>query len=364
MAKLCLKHISKTYQYGIKAIKDISLEVEDGALIAILGPSGCGKSTLLRMVAGLESITSGECWVGDEEVNHDAKNSLDVSMMFQTSALFPHMTNEENIAYGLKRKRLSKVQKSEKISEVSKLLQIQDLLKRKPASLSGGQKQRVALARSIVGNPKILLMDEPLSDLDEQLSAQMCDEIAKIHQQLKNTILYVTHNQEEAMKLADKLIILKDGVIQQFGNSQEIYYRPANQFVAQFIGSPQMNFIQATLITQESQKIIEFENEQWTHSNEQNLLLSQKDAAYTKVIVGIRPEHLSVGVKTGFKITGDVLAYDELGSKAILKLLWQGVSITALIKSGLDIKIQQSYSLYIQPQEIYLFDAATQVAIL
>ena len=245
MASLSLKNIYKVYPNGFNAVKDFNLEIEDKEFIIFVGPSGCGKSTTLRMIAGLEDISSGELWIGDKLVNDVEPKDRDIAMVFQNYALYPHMTVFDNMAFGLKLRKVPKDEIKRKVEEAAKILDLEKLLDRKPKALSGGQRQRVAMGRAIVRNPKVFLMDEPLSNLDAKLRVQMRIEIAKLHQRLGTTIIYVTHDQTEAMTLGTRIVVMKDGIIQQVDTPQNLYEKPQNLFVAGFMGSPQMNFLDA-----------------------------------------------------------------------------------------------------------------------
>ncbi len=247
MASLSLQHINKTYPNGFEAVKDFNLEFEDKEFIIFVGPSGCGKSTTLRMIAGLEEITSGTLKIGDRVVNDVEPKDRDIAMVFQNYALYPHMTVYDNMAFGLKLRKVPKDQIDKMVKEAAKILDLEKLLDRKPKALSGGQRQRVAMGRAIVRDPKVFLMDEPLSNLDAKLRVQMRIEISKLHQRLGATIIYVTHDQTEAMTLGTRIVVMKDGVVQQVDSPQNLYNNPCNLFVAGFIGSPQMNFLDATV---------------------------------------------------------------------------------------------------------------------
>ena len=248
MASLSLQHINKTYPNGFQAVKDFNLEIEDKEFIIFVGPSGCGKSTTLRMIAGLEEISSGELWIGDKMVNDVEPKDRDIAMVFQNYALYPHMSVYDNMAFGLKLRKVPKAEIDKAVHEAAKILDIEHLLDRKPKALSGGQRQRVAMGRAIVRSPKVFLMDEPLSNLDAKLRVQMRVEISKLHQRLQTTIIYVTHDQTEAMTLGTRIVVLKDGIIQQVDTPQNLYNTPNNIFVAGFIGSPQMNLVDAEVV--------------------------------------------------------------------------------------------------------------------
>src|SRR5574344_222844 len=248
MASVKLEHIYKVYPNGTKAVNDISLDIKDGEFIVFVGPSGCGKSTTLRMIAGLEDITAGELYINNMIVNDVEPKDRDIAMVFQNYALYPHMTVYENLAFGLKLRHVPNEVIQEKVLEAANILGIKDYLDRKPKAMSGGQRQRVALGRAILRDPKVMLLDEPLSNLDAKLRAQMRTEIAKLHQKLKTTFIYVTHDQVEAMTLGDRVVVMKQGRIKQVDSPKNLYDYPSNKFVAGFIGTPQMNFFDCTLL--------------------------------------------------------------------------------------------------------------------
>ena len=262
MASLSLKNIYKVYPNGFNAVKDFNLEIEDKEFIIFVGPSGCGKSTTLRMIAGLEDISSGELWIGDKLVNDVEPKDRDIAMVFQNYALYPHMSVYDNMAFGLKLRKVPKEKIDKAVHEAAKILDIEHLLDRKPKALSGGQRQRVAMGRAIVREPKVFLMDEPLSNLDAKLRVQMRVEISKLHQRLQTTIIYVTHDQTEAMTLGTRIVVMKDGVIMQVDSPQKLYNQPNNLFVAGFIGSPQMNFIDAQCVVEGAKAFLKFDKYQ------------------------------------------------------------------------------------------------------
>ena len=262
MASLSLKHIYKKYPGGVTAESDFCLDIKDKEFLIFGGPSGCGKSTTLRMIAGLEEISEGELFIGDTLVNDVAPKDRDIAMVFQNYALYPHMTVFENMAFGLKLRKVPKEEITRRVEEAARILDINHLLERKPKALSGGQKQRVALGRAIVRNPKVFLLDEPLSNLDAKLRASMRTELTKIHKKVGTTFIYVTHDQTEAMTMASRIVVMKDGLIQQVDTPQNLYENPVNTFVAGFIVTPQMNFINAKLIKKENDLLGTFgENE-------------------------------------------------------------------------------------------------------
>ena len=292
MAELKLKNIYKKYPNGFVAVKDFSLDIEDKEFIIFVGPSGCGKSTTLRMIAGLEEITSGELWIGDKLCNDVAPKDRDIAMVFQNYALYPHMTVYDNMAFGLKLRKTPKPEIDRRVREAAKILDIDHLLDRRPKALSGGQRQRVAMGRAIVREPKVFLMDEPLSNLDAKLRVQMRTEISKLHQRLQTTFIYVTHDQTEAMTLGTRIVVLKDGVIQQVDSPSNLYKSPNNLFVAGFIGSPQMNFIETKVVKQGEDIILAFGNEEIKLPQAKAKKLVDGGYVGKEVIMGIRPEDL------------------------------------------------------------------------
>ncbi len=243
MSNVILKNIKKTYDNGKTVINNINLEIKDKEFVVLVGSSGCGKSTLLRMIAGLENVTEGEIFIGDKKVNNIAPKDRDIAFVFQSYALYPHMTVRENIAFGLKMRKIPKTEIEQKVKHAAQILNLTEYLDRKPKQLSGGQRQRVALGRAIVRNPKVFLMDEPLSNLDAKLRVQMRSEIKKLHEQLQTTFIYVTHDQTEALTMGDRIVVLNEGKVQQFDTPENVYNNPKNTFVAGFIGMPEMNFI-------------------------------------------------------------------------------------------------------------------------
>jgi multiple sugar transport system ATP-binding protein len=289
MAEVRLHHVSKRYG-NVMAVKDFNLEIKDQEFIVLVGPSGCGKSTTLRMIAGLEEISEGELYIGDRLVNDVPPKDRDIAMVFQSYALYPHMTVYENMAFGLKLRKFKKAEIEKRVREAAKILDIEHLLDRKPKQLSGGQRQRVALGRAIVREPQVFLMDEPLSNLDAKLRVQMRTEISKLHQRLKTTVIYVTHDQTEAMTMGDRIVVMKDGVIQQVATPMEIYSQPANMFVAGFIGSPAMNFVEGSLIEEGGDVFFVTHGAKVKFPGGRAHTLREKGYVGKEVIFGIRPE--------------------------------------------------------------------------
>lgn len=325
MSSVTLKNVTKIYDKK-KVIDNIDLEIKDKEFVVLVGASGCGKSTLLRMIAGLEDITDGEIYIGDKKVNDVHPKDRDIAFVFQSYALYPHMTVRENIAFGLKMRKVDKATIEKKVLEAAEILDLGEYLDRKPKQLSGGQRQRVALGRAIVRNPKVFLMDEPLSNLDAKLRVQMRSEIKKLHEKLQTTFIYVTHDQTEALTMGDRVVVLDKGVIQQADSPENIYENPANTFVAGFVGSPQMNFIDSKDIP------------------------CEKDA-----IVGIRPEKMVCG--GDIKMTVDVEITELLGSERIAYFNIGGKKCSA--KLSADYKLGKTLDLSINPADLYYFDRET-----
>lgn len=290
MAKVTVKKLNKFYDNNVHAVKDVTFTAEDNEFVVLVGPSGCGKTTILRMIAGLEEISSGEIYIGDVLVNDVPPKERDIAMVFQNYALYPHMTVFDNMAFALKMRKMPKDEIKQKVNDSAKLLGIESMLKRKPGQLSGGQRQRVALGRTIVRNPKVFLFDEPLSNLDAKLRVAMRAEIVKLHKSIGNTMLYVTHDQVEAMTMADRIVVMKDGVIQQIDAPLKIYNDPANIFVAGFIGSPAINITNGKIIRNEG--ALHFASEDYLvklTSRQEEILKNYENKA---IVMGIRPEDI------------------------------------------------------------------------
>ncbi len=294
MAKLSLQNICKQYDDGTQAVSNFNLEVEDGEFLVLVGPSGCGKSTLLRLIAGLESATSGEIAIGNTIVNDVVPKDRDIAMVFQNYALYPHMSVYDNMAFGLKMRKHSKDEISKRVKRAAATLGLEEFLSKKPRSLSGGQLQRVALGRAIVRQPRLFLFDEPLSNLDAKLRLSMRTELKKLHKNLQATMVYVTHDQTEAMSMGSRLVVLKDGIMQQVGSPLEIYNQPTNIFVADFLGSPAMNFIHCQIKVKNSELFLEKEGVlKILLSAKQKKAIKTNDTIGSNIVAGIRPEHLS-----------------------------------------------------------------------
>lgn len=315
MAKVILKNVNKIYDPDVHVVKDINLEIEDKEFMVLVGPSGCGKSTTLRMVAGLEEITSGEIIIGDQVVNELQPKDRDIAMVFQNYALYPHMTVYQNMAYGLKLRKIPKDEIKAQVQKTAEVLGLEDLLDRKPKQLSGGQRQRVALGRAIVRKPKVFLFDEPLSNLDAKLRLQMRAELSKLHKKLDTTIIYVTHDQVEAMTMGDRITVLHDGIIQQCDTPLNLYDHPKNMFVAGFIGSPAINMIKGEII---DDKVLKFKAEGILFDVPQNLQAFVKTHISNEIILGVRPENVNIDENSG--ITAEVEVVEPMGNEIIVYL--------------------------------------------
>ncbi len=291
MGQVSLNGIRKVYPNGFSAIKGADLEIRDGEFMVLVGPSGCGKSTLLRMIAGLEEISGGEMHIGDQMVNFTPPRDRRIAMVFQNYALYPHMTVEQNLGFGLKNQKVPKAEIRERVAEVAEMLELDEILKRKPKQLSGGQRQRVAVGRAIVRDAEVYLFDEPLSNLDASLRVAMRSELTKLHRKLAKTMVYVTHDQTEAMTMGDRITVLKDGVIQQVDTPLNLYHYPVNSFVAGFIGSPAMNFVEGSLVQVESQLRFQNDSGQFDFPVPQAAAERLSARAGERIALGIRPEH-------------------------------------------------------------------------
>ena len=374
MANLSLRSIYKKYPGGVVAVSDFNLEIRDREFIIFVGPSGCGKSTTLRMIAGLEEISEGELYIGDRLVNDVAPRDRDIAMVFQNYALYPHMTVFENMAFGLKLRKVPKEEISRKVEEAARILDISHLLDRKPKALSGGQRQRVALGRAIVREPQVFLLDEPLSNLDAKLRAQMRTEISKLHKKLGTTFIYVTHDQTEAMTMGDRIVVMKDGFVQQVDSPQNLYESPVNQFVAGFMGSPQMNFVDAYLRKIDGKYNVEFgwnERKQSGKKYYVELPESKVDEAVLsdyvdkEIIMGVRPENIHdeemfiSAAKTGI-CDADVEITEMMGAETYLYLLVEGISLTARVSPRSTARPQDNIKIAIDPNKIHIFDKETE----
>ena len=378
MASLSLKSIYKKYPGGVIAVSDFNLEIQDKEFIILVGPSGCGKSTTLRMVAGLEEISSGELYIGDRLVNDIAPKDRDIAMVFQNYALYPHMTVFDNMAFGLKLRKTSKEEIRRRVEEAARILDIEHLLERKPKALSGGQRQRVALGRAIVREPKVFLLDEPLSNLDAKLRAQMRTELTKLHQKLGTTFIYVTHDQTEAMTMGTRIVVMKDGLIQQCDAPQVLYDKPCNMFVAGFIGSPQMNFINSKVVKEGEDFFVEFGSKDTktragvkykiklpATKNAKDALVPYVDK---EVIMGIRPEHVHNEAEYLEKfpegiVEANVEVTELMGAETYLYMNCEGQSINARVDPSNTARPGDTIKITLEPTRIHLFDKDTEVTI-
>jgi multiple sugar transport system ATP-binding protein len=358
MATVTFEHVTKKYG-EVLAVNDLNLEINDGEFMVLVGPSGCGKTTSLRMIAGLEEITGGTLRIGDRIVNDVAPKDRDIAMVFQSYALYPHMTVRDNLAFGLKLRKVPKPEIERRVKEAADTIQLSNLLDRKPKELSGGQRQRVALGRAIVREPAVFLMDEPLSNLDAKLRVQTRAEIARLHQRLGTTMVYVTHDQVEAMTMGTRIAVMSDGLLQQVGTPQELYDNPVNKFVAGFIGSPAMNFATVTASGTGDAAVL-------TGSGLSiplpPRLRAAADSVHGKTLVaGFRPEHLDIGEAStnvaSFKATADVVEY--LGNDELLHLSLDGLDMVAVVSSSNVVKPGDVLSLQLPLDKLHLFDSET-----
>ena len=371
MASLSLQHIYKIYTGGVTAVSDFTLDIEDKEFIVLVGPSGCGKSTTLRMVAGLEEISEGELYIGDKLVNDVAPKDRDIAMVFQNYALYPHMTVYDNMAFGLKLRKTPKAEIERRVREAAKILDIEHLLNRKPKALSGGQRQRVALGRAIVREPKVFLMDEPLSNLDAKLRVQMRTEITKLHQRLQTTFIYVTHDQTEAMTMGSRIVVMKDGFIQQVDTPQNLYDYPTNRFVAGFIGSPAMNIFNAKLEKRGDGVYATFgENAIKVPAGKLQKFISDSYIG-KEVYMGIRPENIHdeeafVKASPDSLIDVDVEVTELMGSETYLYLKTTGKdeNIIARVDPRSTSRAGDKIKVALDVNRLHFFDKDTETTIL
>jgi len=363
MASIRFENVSKIYHNKVKAVKDLNFEIKDKEFVVLVGPSGCGKSTTLRMIAGLEEISEGNLYINNRIVNNLPPKDRNIAIVFQNYALYPHMTAYENLAFGLKIKKVNKKTIRIRVMETARILEIEELLDRKPKAMSGGQNQRVAIGRAIVRNPEVFLFDEPLSNLDAKLRVQMRIEIAKLHQKLQTTVVYVTHDQIEAMTLGDRIVLMNDGEIQQIDSPANLYSNPKNLFVAGFIGTPPMNFIDGKisinsnglLFTDNSQKIkINFSSEH-----------PIKDFITKEVVLGIRPENIYKQIDDNEKnyamLNCEIQFIEKLGHEMYAFIQLQDKQIISRLKPDAEIKKGSRLNLYFDISKMYFFDKSTGV---
>lgn len=370
MSGIVLKNICKQYDGEHYAVKNFNLDIQDREFIIFVGPSGCGKSTTLRMIAGLEDISDGELWIDGELCNYYEPKDRGLSMVFQNYALYPNMTVYGNLAYALKIRKVPKKEIDKKVHQVAKVLEIEQLLDRKPSALSGGQKQRVAIGSAIIRKPKAFLMDEPLSNLDAKLRAQMRIELAKLHRELETTVIYVTHDQTEAMTLGTRIVVMKDGVVQQVESPANIYNNPRNQFVAGFIGSPSMNFFDAYIGEEEGRTTLylggtELGKKVYVDGSRGQLLKEQENGK--KVVIGIRPEDIweyEDAVHRGFDeasvdIVETITAREMPGAEVILYFDAQNKSHAVRLRPDNQTRTGEKLQLYFDPEKLHVFDKET-----
>lgn len=365
MAGVKLDHVEKRFG-NVMTIPDLNLEIRDKEFLVLVGPSGCGKTTTLRMIAGLEEITGGNLYIGEQLVNNVHPKDRDIAMVFQSYALYPHMTVYDNMSFGLKLKKMAKSEIDQKVKEAAKTLDIEHLLDRKPKALSGGQRQRVALGRAIVREPKVFLMDEPLSNLDAKLRVQMRTEISKLHQRLQTTFIYVTHDQTEAMTMGDRIVVMKDGLIQQVDTPNEIYQRPANRFVAGFIGSPAMNFVDGGLIEEGQEVFFVTEGVKLKFPAGQATILREKGYIGKEVTFGIRPEavHEELLFTEAFPenvFTATVEVTENMGSEMFLYVSGLGKEWTvARVSARMEYTPNAKVPLALDINKAHIFDKETE----
>jgi multiple sugar transport system ATP-binding protein len=363
MAEVVLKSVSKVFDGNVQAVEDASLTIADRELMVLVGPSGCGKSTVLRMIAGLEEATEGEIFIEGRKVNDVPPKDRDVAMVFQNYALYPHMSVYDNMAFGLKVRKFPREEIRARVEEAAEILGLQDLLKRKPKALSGGQRQRVAVGRAIVRKPKVFLFDEPLSNLDAALRALMRIELSKLHQRIKATMIYVTHDQVEAMTLGDRIAVIEGGRIQQVDQPMTLYDRPANRFVAGFLGSPSMNFLEGRMesdgggVFRFGTLAIPLPERYRSHVGE----------GATDVVLGIRPEDLypmgEGGEEDYPKLKARVEVVEPVGNEQLIHMVMDGHPLVSRMNATTPIVPSQEIMLQINPEQIHLFDAATEEAL-
>jgi multiple sugar transport system ATP-binding protein len=363
MARVLLTNLNKKYD-ETHAVKDVNLEIRDREFVVLVGPSGCGKTTTLRMIAGLEDITSGEIRIDEKVVNDLPPMDRDIAMVFQNYALYPHMSVYDNMAFGLKMRKFARDEIDKRVRRSAEILGIQQLLERRPRQLSGGQRQRVALGRAIVRDPRVFLFDEPLSNLDAKLRVQMRVELKRLHHRLETTAIYVTHDQVEAMTLGDRVVVMKDGLVQQVGEPLELYGRPANRFVASFIGSPAMNFAEVT-ITDSGDGL-------WAEVAGLRIRVPLRKAqalarhAGAKVVLGVRPEALRMANgadPSDYAFDSTVEVVEPLGNEILLDVRAGSHLMVARVDPGVRVKVRDAVRLSIDPERLHFFDAKTEAAI-
>lgn len=370
MSTLLLKNVSKIYEKEVAAVRDFNLEIKDKEFVIFVGPSGCGKSTTLRMIAGLEEISNGELWIDDKLVNFVESKDRDLAMVFQNYALYPYMTVYDNLAFSLQIRKIPKKEIDMRVRRTAEILQIGNLLHRKPNVLSGGQKQRVAIGSAMVREPKVFLMDEPLSNLDAKLRGQMRVELAKLHKELNTTVIYVTHDQTEAMTLGTKIVVMKDGMIQQVASPKVLYENPRNMFVAGFIGLPAMNFIEAEVKAKNRKLYLEFNFKKIKLNDVLSRILYAKGYVNEKVMIGIRPEDiLFVTDKlTEAKQADTITIYpnmrEMLGAEVNIYFDIDKKTYCACVAADYEVNLEEATEITFNQEKMHLFDCTTQENIL
>ncbi len=363
MANVVLKNVTKIYDGGVKAVDSTDITIKDREFVVFVGPSGCGKSTTLRMIAGLEDISSGEIYINGTLVNNIPPKDRDIAMVFQNYALYPHMSVYENMAFGLRIRKLDKTEIDRRVKEASRILDIENLLDRKPKQLSGGQRQRVAVGRSIVRNPKVFLFDEPLSNLDAKLRVQMRAEIVQLHARLQATIIYVTHDQIEAMTMGDKIVVMRDGIVQQIGSPLYLYNQPVNRFVAGFIGSPPMNFINVKVIEEGGKIILDEGSCRLAPTAEHANLISPYKGK--EIVMGIRPEDLMYDeVNAPSSIKAEISVAEPLGSEIHIWAKTASNQVISRVPPHHVFHIGENISFIPVMEKARYFDAETDLSIL
>ena len=369
MASITFKHVNKTYPGNVTVVPDLNLEIQDKEFVILVGPSGCGKSTTLRMIAGLEDISSGELYIGDRLVNDVAPKDRDIAMVFQNYALYPHMTVYKNIAFGLLQQKVPKDEIDRRVHEAARALDLEHLLNRKPKALSGGQRQRVSLGRAMVRNPAVFLLDEPLSNLDAKLRTAMRSEISRLHKRLQTTFVYVTHDQTEAMTMGDRIVVMKDGIIQQVDTPQNLYDYPCNMFVAGFIGSPQMNFLDGSLTKKGDQYAVDLGGDLIPLPKEKTA--DGKLDAYVgkKVKMGIRPEDIDdepefMAKHPDCQLNAEVEVSEMMGAEIYLYLDYKGNKMTARVSPTSKARHGDTVRVAFDQHKVHLFDVDTELTIL
>ncbi len=361
MAKVIIENIIKEYEKGQVAVNNINLVVNDKEFVVLVGPSGCGKSTTLRMIAGLESITSGNLYIVDVKVNDIAPKDRGIAMVFQNYALYPHMTVYQNMAFGLKIKKVPKAEIHKKVTETAKILELEDLMEKKPGQMSGGQRQRVAIGRAIVRNPKVFLFDEPLSNLDAKLRGQMRIEIAKLHQKLETTMIYVTHDQVEAMTLGDRIAVLNKGRLEQFDTPMNLYNKPENMFVAGFIGSPPMNFIDGKIIVENNKRQYISNFGKIKFDLNQTGVSTPVECDNRSVALGVRPENIAINKPAnGISIEAVIESIELLGNEQLVAFKFNNKTLISRLPSTEQFRPGQKTELHIDLGTVSFFDLESE----